>query len=367
LSVNSTSGSLVDLPFDQYARHQLVRIVAERVRDERGQRLRVLDVGGSPCLTPRFIPDEWVAVIDVADPGAGASHHQGGGGFLRADGRALPFLDDAFDLVVSLDSLEHVEPAGRESYVRELVRVARGYALLMAPRLSQETVLAERLLSAFVAVVNQEEQPQLAEHEAYGLPDFEAWHGFVRDLGLSSVAFSSGFLYSWLPMMLLKHYVSSLVESAELHGAIDHFYNVALQQIDRRLPGYRGGLVICKTGNPATLDALAAELAPSGEVDRIETLEHLERIGLLLKIADLHVASRRDDRLREQILDKERHILNLEIELREARRARGAAEDEAAGLRQRVAHLSEHLEGLKAGRVMRALAALESLKGRGTK
>ncbi|MBM2809901.1 MAG: hypothetical protein HW416_660, partial [Chloroflexi bacterium] len=281
--------ALRDLPFDQFTRHSIVTQVAESVRRHHGiDRLSALDVGGFPGLTTQFLPQDSVVVIDVV-----AGQPVDGARYLRADGAALPFSSGAFDLVVSLDSLEHVPQDRREAYVSELLRVSRGFVLILAPFDQEETVLAERLLAEFVRVVNQEEQPQLREHRENGLPSLEEWSGFLRDRGLPCVSFSSGFVYNWLPMMLLKHYVFSLPDSEELQRSIDAFYNVTLQQSDARAPGYRHGLLASIIGASPVLDEMQAALAPHGEADRLDVIERMEQIGLLLKLADLHVSSRR--------------------------------------------------------------------------
>jgi hypothetical protein len=247
--------------------------------------------------------------------------------------------------------------------------------LLVAPFAQEATVLAERLLAEFVRVVNQEEQPQLREHRAYGLPELDEWITHVRARGLACISFDSGYVYNWLPMMLLKHYVLSVPESEALHHAIDRFYNVTLQVSDAREPGYRRGMLISLHGASPVLDDMAAALAPTGEADRLEVVERLEQIGLLLKLADLHVTSRKDDRLRDDLIAKERHILNLEAALRETQQAleaaRTDAEQRAAGERSRadalagrVQELEAHVAAIRKGRVMRTLAAIDQLRGR---
>ncbi len=351
--------SLLDLPFDQYSRHMLVQRVAAHVRAAlQTSRLRVLDVGGFPGLTPRFLPDDHVIVTDIA---AGQAP---GVSYLRADGAALPFPDHQFDLVVSLDSLEHVPAERRAAYVTELLRASRGYALLVAPFASEETELSERLLAEFVRVVNQEDQPQLREHRDYGLPRLDEWEGWVRAQGHDCIPMSSGFVYNWLPMMLLKHYVMSLPAAEALHAAIDRFYNTVLQQSDARAPGYRKGLVIACGGPATALPALEEELAQAGEPDRLQVVEQLERIGLLLKLADLHVSSRRDDRLRDEIVAKERHIANLEVLLEQARTASAAAEARAGAVHAEADQLRAHLAALRGGRVMRVMDVVSRLAGR---
>jgi hypothetical protein len=307
---------------------------------------------------PRFLPDDDVVVTDVV-AGEGC-----GDRYVRADGAALPFPDRSFDLVVSLDSLEHVRAERRAGYVAELLRASRGYVVLIAPFAGEETELAERLLAEFVRVVNQEEQPQLREHQDYGLPRLEDWERFVIERGHACITFSSGFVYNWLPMMLLKHYVMSLPGADALHAAIDRFYNTALQASDAQAPGYRKGLIVACGASAATLPALAEELGTAAAPDRLAIVEHLERLGLLLKLADLHVNARRDDRLREEIIAKERHIANLEALLGQARAATDAERARAAAAQAEAERLSRHLEAVRNGRVMRVLRALGGLAGR---
>ena len=361
---------LLDLPFDQFARHRIVALVADSIRrTHSASSLDILDVGGFPCLTPQFTPGDSVVVIDLV--GAEPPHDAR---FVRADGSRLPFRDESFDLVVSLDSLEHVPIGRRTEYVTELLRAARSYVLLVAPANLEVNVLAERLLAEFVRVVNQEDQPQLREHREHGLPDFDEWEALGRDRGLSAVRFSSGYVYNWLSMMLLKHYVLSLPNSDELHRFIDRFYNVSLQRADARLPGYRQGLLISKLGPTAVLGEVAAALTPSGEADRLEVMERMQQLALLLKLVDLHVASRKEDRLRDEVLAKDRHIVNLEAAVRETQRSleetRAAREREleaersrAAALEARVQELESHLTAIQQGRVMRVLSAVDRLRG----
>src|SRR5947209_7571981 len=114
----SDSCELRALPFDQYGRHRDARDVAELIRALEGPaRLAVLDVGGYPGHTTRFLPADWVVVVDsTAADGAAVQTAT----YLRGSGLALPFERDSFDLVLSLDSLEHVPGADRPRYLAEL-------------------------------------------------------------------------------------------------------------------------------------------------------------------------------------------------------------------------------------------------------
>ena len=71
-----------------------------------------------PSLAGVLIPDARVAVVDVV-PNADLQN------YVRASGVQLPFRDGAFDLVCSLDTLEHIPREHRPAFLSELLRVTR--------------------------------------------------------------------------------------------------------------------------------------------------------------------------------------------------------------------------------------------------
>ncbi len=79
------------LPFDIYERHKTVAGFIPP-----GPQL-VLDVGGGAATLSRFIPAR-VIVSDLAS------------GDVCADARRLPFTDNSFEVVTSIDVLEHIPP-----------------------------------------------------------------------------------------------------------------------------------------------------------------------------------------------------------------------------------------------------------------
>jgi Methyltransferase domain len=338
---------LADLSFDLYSRHRILSQVADCARKTHDQPvLDILDVGGFPCYAPRFLPGDRVVVVDVIDPDGAIPTAR----YLRADGAALPFADGAFDVVSSLDSLEHVPPTRREAYVEELLRVSRRYVLILAPFAQPETDLVERVLAEFVRVFDQEESPQLEEHHTFGLPELPQWTEFVRSAGFECVSFPSGYVYNWLPMMLVKYYLVALPDTLDLHHALDRFYNTLLQESDTRAPGYRQCILASRDAASPVLTDIAAALAPRPSPDRLEVIERMAQIDLLLKLADLHVKWRRDEALRDDVIAKEQHIANLA--------------DQLATERTRADALEAHVQAIQNGRAMRALAAVNRLLGR---
>jgi len=96
---------------------------------------RVLEVGmGEGEVTDRVrrrYPDAELMGVDLPDPELARSWKEKGLIGTYADIGALPFPDDAFDLVLGIEVLEHVPDP--EAAMREVARVGRGAVLLSVP------------------------------------------------------------------------------------------------------------------------------------------------------------------------------------------------------------------------------------------
>jgi SAM-dependent methyltransferase len=117
------------------ARGPLARLaspLAARARARRHERFfalahlppgaRVLDVGCGELGLRGLAPELDITGVDLADRPAYP------GPFVRADAAAgLPFADGEFDLCYCSSVIEHVVPARREAFAREIRRVARGW------------------------------------------------------------------------------------------------------------------------------------------------------------------------------------------------------------------------------------------------
>jgi SAM-dependent methyltransferase len=95
---------------------------------------RVLDLGcGDGALSADLVERSGarVTAADLAWKRARAAAERPGVGAAQASVYALPFRDDAFDLVVCTDLLEHLDEP--ELAMRELVRVSRRWVLVSVP------------------------------------------------------------------------------------------------------------------------------------------------------------------------------------------------------------------------------------------
>lgn len=139
------------LPPDVFFRHELACRELRQVHE-------ILDVGGSLGELKKFLPGVSITTADVI-PGADVIYN----------GKKLPFDDQQWDSVVSVDTVEHVPPDQRLSFIQELVRVTRKKVILIAPYASVAHVQYEKELVKKLEKGKQEIPAYLREHRAYGL------------------------------------------------------------------------------------------------------------------------------------------------------------------------------------------------------
>lgn len=251
---------LLSMAFDQYQRYTAVTQVADLIRASLAvPHLRVLDVGGFFCTRSgtkflplvRFLPDDDVTVADLAEESMAQ--------YVVADGRSLPFASQAFDLVVSCDTLEHVPPAGRTAFIDELLRATGRCLVLIAPFDGESNRLAERILAEYIKAQGLGHR-LLQEHIDLGLPDSSAVRELLSDRGMDFFDFGDGYLHHWLLMMLIKHtpgYPPGFYED------LDRYYNRHFSAHDRREPAYRRVFVAVRPSDRAWLPAMADRLVPA--------------------------------------------------------------------------------------------------------
>lgn len=242
-------------PFDHYARY---RLAAEVVTMTVGPDARVLDLGGGPGSLQAFLPAAAVVACDLTAP---SEWHDRAPALVLADGARLPFGTDAFDAVVSLDTLEHVPPRSRQRFLDEVGRVAGGWALVVCPYATPGVADADAALLAYVRNRFAPDLPTiriLEEHLTYGHPDLEesrdrlATHGPVATI-------PSGRLDRWFAGMITFFHLLALGDDEPVEVS-QRFINRNLYTADLAGPAYRHGLVV-RTG--------AAGPEPQDVVDRL--------------------------------------------------------------------------------------------------
>ncbi len=316
----------LELPFDQYQRYKMVEELVGLIRCKRsgGRRLRILDVGGRPGLIADFLPEDDTFILDMLPPG--------GLNCVQGDGARLPFEDDSFDLVVSVDTLEHIPPDRKLGFLEEQLRVSRDYVLLAAPFEDENISLAEQIVNEFFIKKIGHPNDSLEEHFANGLPRLSETLSFFDQHGVQHLEIPNGYLYNWLVMMMALPAAQALPDSEELVAMINRFYNQNLYASDNRPPCYRTVILASKQHN------LDRDLI-IGKYEKVRTdvptdagyhflIPSLKLADLLLnlKLEEPRVAALEDEldkrtewafQIRDEIEKKDRYIEKLQSEFEE--------------------------------------------------
>lgn len=314
------SERLKELAFDFYERYVLLHPIA-RIFRPRGAAYKVLDVGGhTPVFWPGFpsmaaclIPDASVAVVDVA-PESGLKN------YIRASGLQLPFPDETFDLVCSLDTLEHLPRECRVGFLQELLRVSRDGLYIAFPFDSPSNRWAESVMVEYTTVLLKEPVPALLEHRQFGLPDRDEATAIFSGAASPFIEFGQGNTDLWLLMMLTYH--SLRLPGTDFVQELNRRFNQVYAAQDWAAPTYRTGYVLSKRKSLADLEALRASFVPAEKRPELQGV--LAMCQLFLNIAQSG----------RVVVDKDRHIGNIERELGALRSRREELLQEAERLRQ---------------------------------
>ncbi len=211
--------------YDQFQRYRVLEALLESLYPRK--EVTVLDVGGvSPARDGRSL---WLPLKRLV-PGSGfildlqPARERG---FIQGDGARLPFKDKSFDVVASLDTLEHVPPEARPEFLRELGRVARGSLLLSAPFRDPEIERVERLLFRQIKDRHGVEHEQLKEHGRRGLPAVEEVRGLLARSFPASADFSYGSLTRWLLLQTIENIFLFRRNSPAVLGLLDRWMTAA--------------------------------------------------------------------------------------------------------------------------------------------
>lgn len=88
------------------------------------------------------------------------------------DATKIPFPDKSFDVVICVDTLEHMENAKRKIAIEEMLRVAKKEIIIAVPT-GAEAARQDQKLSEKYKRENGQDYDFLTDHEKFGLPTEE--------------------------------------------------------------------------------------------------------------------------------------------------------------------------------------------------
>jgi len=174
--------------YDQFERYALFALVAAHFFKDSKKEVFILDIGGvapDPTGKKQWLPAKKIMggalkrkitnilsqvkfnifIVDLTICHAAD--------FVQGDGCFLPFKNDSFDLVISLDTLEHSPPESREQFLSEINRVCRDLIFISFPFQNKEIEFVEEALFHQVKYLYGLEHQQLCQHRSFGLPSSE--------------------------------------------------------------------------------------------------------------------------------------------------------------------------------------------------
>ena len=226
----------LNMTFDQLQRYRLAAELIEEVRENTP--LSILDAGSREGFLGGFLPDDRIIGIDRSD--------FSGDRFVKGDVLCLPFSDSSFDIVLTLDVLEHIPEMDRLKFLGELKRVSRKAVIVGAPFKSGEVEEAEGIINDLSRKITGKENIFLSEHQTIGLPDLDRVLTWASDPEYQTLVIPNGYLPRWILMVALNEYLGRLPEAWDLIFASNRLYHQQFYRADNSLPAYRRMIMISR-------------------------------------------------------------------------------------------------------------------------
>ena len=228
------------LPFDLYQRYRLSGQLTSALRPD-----SVLDVGGHLGDLGGHLAtsQDFFCAEDGTSVQSTDLRHCDHPGHSPAAAWDQPFADQSFDLVASLDVLEHLPPGRRYDFLRELDRLSRQWIVLGAPFSSLQVQEIEQDLQKTVL----QESNFLKEHRELGLPETEMVEQFfAQEREYEVLCFPNGYLPRWKAMQVLTQHYFGLHDYTAI-DTLNRLYNSLCYPMDQTEPAYRNIFLVCKT------------------------------------------------------------------------------------------------------------------------
>lgn len=127
---------------------------------------------------------------------------------VKLSGEKLPFSSKSFEIVVCVDTLEHVSEAARGLIIDEMIRVSRSRIYLAYP-CGKAARVCDSILSRYYRFTHKQQSAYFNEHALFGLPEDKNitgyFHKSLQHYGQTAIIlhFGNTNIFLWLFMLLL--------------------------------------------------------------------------------------------------------------------------------------------------------------------
>jgi hypothetical protein len=166
-----------ELSWDRFIRlHNTAVAVAKRVKEATA----ILDVGGFDGSLAMFLPE---FPIDVIDP-------------ITTGGSGVSISSDPYEVVVSIDAVEHVPPDDRKSFLEQVSNASKHKCFINFP--ARHTLRAQRLIYELT------DNPLVKEHVEWQLPDRDEVRELLEKNGFHVETIGYASLAQWVSQYMLQ-------------------------------------------------------------------------------------------------------------------------------------------------------------------
>ncbi len=278
---------LLELSFDHYQRY---RFVSQILHAFAKKYLSVLDVGGVRGYLQLFESHYDITTLDVVWDDLPKA--------LKFDGKNIPFDNNSFDIVISVDTLEHIPQDQRQYFIDELCRVAGEAVILIGPFDEPNVANAENVLKTFVEVQLGKTDRFLEEHSLYTLPNRQEIRGILARNGYSVSELPNGYLPRWLSMQLADFALEVTPEQSEGKGRFNSLYNTFYYEHDNRFPAYRIAMIATREAPSFNLQTHFKALVSSREEPAYPVLWNVA--SLIVSLSNYGILREKDSFLSAQ-------------------------------------------------------------------
>lgn len=189
----------------------------------------VLDVGGYKSRETHL--RHFFANLSYTSINVGPAWYKNDEPHCLFDGKKLPFLDNSFQFVICVDSLEHVEKNNRAFVIDEIIRVSAKRAIIVVP-FSEGSKSNEQFFIEYSQQFNVELMPSLVEHIKYGLPTLDEMKDYLEAYAYKLTFASNRHLYWSIQTAML---INTIVLENAAEPINRDLYNFA-EEIFRAIP-----------------------------------------------------------------------------------------------------------------------------------